>query len=175
MIEIPSPEQVALARRLYLGKIPVKAILAEAGIKLHTLYRCLSGDFPDGSGIAPAPIALRRAGVRICQRMGSRAALVTRMWKTAERQVEEIEKRLKAAGLELAERESNARTLATVAKTLRELSAFDEARKTKTRGAPDDDDERSAPRNIDDLRRALAEKLEAFAAGTADSVSGDAE
>ena len=58
MIEIPSPEQVALARRLYLGKIPVKAILAEAGIKLHTLYRCLAGDFPDGSRIAPTRIAL---------------------------------------------------------------------------------------------------------------------
>jgi hypothetical protein len=165
MIEIPSPEQVALARRLYLGKIPVKAILAEAGIKLHTLYRCLSGDFPDGSGIAPAPIALRRAGVRICQRMGSRAALVTRMWKTAERQVEEIEKRLKAAGLELAERESNARTLATVAKTLRELSAFDEASKPgkSKKPTPDDDsDDDPVPRDINDFRRELARRIDAL-------------
>ena len=66
--------------------------------------------------------------MRVRHRMGSRAALVSRMWRTAERQVEEIEDRLAVAGLELAERESNARTLAIVAKTLRELAAVDEAR-----------------------------------------------
>ena len=70
--------------------------------------------------------AVRR---RVRHRAGSRAALVARMWRTAERQVEEIEDRLAAAGIELAERESNARTLAVVAKTLRELAAVDEARR----------------------------------------------
>ena len=62
------------------------------------------------------------------------------MWRTAERQVEEIEDRLQAAGLELAERESNARTLAIVAKTLRELAAVDEARsRARARAQPKDD------------------------------------
>ena len=57
------------------------------------------------------------------------------MWRTAERQVEEIEDRLAVAGLELAERESNARMLAIVAKTLRELAAVDE----KARGKEGDE------------------------------------
>ena len=174
MADSPTPERVALARRRYIERVPVRAICAEAAIKLGTLYRCLNGDFDDGTGIKPAPIPLRHAGVRVRQRMGSRAALVARMWRTAERQVEEIEDRLKSAGLELAERESNARTLAIVAKTLRELSAFDEARKPRGRRAPDDDHD-ELPRNVDELRRSLAQKLEAFVAGSADSLPGDAQ
>jgi hypothetical protein len=170
---IPTPETVALVRCRYLEHVPVNDILAEAGIKLGTLYRCLEGRFPDGSGIAPAPIARRRAGVRVRQRMGTRAALVARMWRTAERQVEEIEDRLKTAGLELAERESNARTLAVVARTLRELAAVDDAKRAGGKGASKDDNDDAVPRNIDDLRRTLAEKLEAIVAGAAGSVSGE--
>ena len=88
MTEIPTPEQVALARRGYIERVPVRTILAEVAIKLGTLYRCIDGEFPDGSGIAPAPLPRRYAGVRVRHRMGSRAALVARMWRTAERQVE---------------------------------------------------------------------------------------
>jgi hypothetical protein len=94
------------------------------------------------------------------------------MWRTAERQVGEIEERLKAAGIELAERESNARTLAIVAKTLRELAAYDEAQ-ARAKQPPKDDD--AAPRNIEELRRALARKLEAFVARSEDGISGDAD
>jgi hypothetical protein len=175
MIVIPTPEQVALARRRYFERAPVKEILAEAGIKLGTLYRCLAGDFPDGSGVEPAAIELRRRGVRVRHRLGSRAALVARIWRTAERQVEEIEDRLKAAGLELAERESNARTLAIVAKMLRELAAVDDAKNTRGKGASRGNNDDDVPRNIDDLRRALAQKLESFVAGQSGAVPGDAE
>ena len=64
MTEAPTPERVALARRLYRERMPVRAILATAGIgSLGTLYRCLDGDFPDGTGVKPAPIARRHAGV----------------------------------------------------------------------------------------------------------------
>lgn len=165
MAETPTPEVVALARRLYADKETVKGILARTGLSPHTFYRCLDGDFPDGSGIEPAKIPLRRAGVRIYQRLGSRAALVRRMWKTAERQVSEIERRLKAAGLELAEHESNARTLAVVAKTLRELSAVDEdprPRKDKKPPPDEDTDDDPVPRDIDEFRRELARRINAL-------------
>ena len=165
MAETPTPDVVALVRRRYAEGALVKAILAETGITLGMLYRCLAGHFPDGSGIKPARIPLRRAGVRIRQRLGSRAALVTRMWRTAERQVEEIEDRLKAAGLELAERESNARTLAIVAKTLRELAAVDEAekpRKGKKQPSDDDIDDDPVPRDINEFRRELARRINAL-------------
>jgi AcrR family transcriptional regulator len=173
MTETPTPERVALARRRYLEDAPVRAICAEAGFSLGTLYRCLAGHFPDGSGIAPAAIALRSTGTRPPRRKSGRAALVARMWRTAERQVEEIEQRLKAAGLELTERESNARTLAIVAKTLRELVSLDHANNAGAKEAVKDNDATAVPRNVDELRRALARKLDAFVAGRAARVPGD--
>ena len=92
------------------------------------------------------------------------------MWRTAERQVGEIEDRLKVAGLELAERESNTRMFAIVARTLRELSAVDEAEKARGREASKDNNDDAPPRNIDELRSALADKLAAFVARTGDAV-----
>jgi hypothetical protein len=176
MFETPTPEQVALARGLYVEGEPVKAIVAKAGLRsLGILYRCLNGDFPDGSGIEPVPITLRRSGVRIRQRIGSRGALVARMWRTAERQVEEIEDRLKTAGVKLDECESNARTLAIVAKTLRELSAVDAAEMKRGKQAPKENNDSGVPRNIEELRRALTEKVEGFVAGGCPTIGRDAE
>jgi len=184
MADAPTPEQVALARRLYRDGESVKAILAATRLSRPAFYRCLAGDFPDGSGRKRKPIPLRRAGKPRAGRSGagrsSRGGLIARMWRTAERQVGEIEKRLADSGLERAERESGARTLAVVAKTLRDLAAFDEegrARGNGPRGQETlkDDDDESVPRNIEDLRRALAQKLDAFVAGRADRVPDDAE
>ena len=162
IVAAPTPDVVAQVRRLYAEGEPVKDDPGRTGIKTLNLYRCLDGRYPDGSGIKPARSRSAAQGVHVRHRMGSRAALVARMWRTAERQVEEIEDRLKAAGIALDERESNARTLAIVAKTLRELSAVDEAAdKSRRKGRkqlPDDDSDDEPPRNIDDLRRELARK-----------------
>jgi hypothetical protein len=175
MAIIPTPAVVAQVRRRYAEGATVNAIAAETGLKnLDIFYRCLEGEYPDGSGVTPVPIPRRRPGLRVRHRAGSRASLVSRMWRTAERQVEEIEDRLAVAGLALAERESNARTLAIVAKTLRELSAVDEARKSRGKEPSKDNDDDAPPRNIEDLRRALAQKLEAFVAGAADAVPDEA-
>jgi hypothetical protein len=164
---------VALVRRLYAEGVTVNQIVAQSGVRnLNIFYRCVAGLYPDGSGVKPAPIPQRRPGVRVRHRGGSRAALVTRMWRTAERQVEEIEDRLAVAGLKPAERESNARMFAIVARTLRDLSAVDDKTKSKNSEKVNDDD--APPRNIDDLRRQLAEKLESFVARTVDAVPDDA-
>jgi hypothetical protein len=166
MAYIPPPETVALVRRRYAEGAAVNAIAAETGLKnLSIFYRCLAGFYPDGSGVKPASIPRRRAGVRVRHRKGSRAALVARMWRTAERQVEEIEDRLAVAGLELAERERNGRMLAVVAKTLRELAAVDDAdkpRNGKQRPTDDDDDDDPVPRDVDEFRRELARRIDAL-------------
>jgi hypothetical protein len=165
MADIPTPDVVALLRRRYLEGAAVKTISIETGVRnLDIFYRCLAGEFDDGSGVTPAPIPKRRPGQRMRGRNASREALVARLWRTAERQVEEIETRLKAAGLDLAERESNARTLAIVVKTLRELAAFDEARKLRGKGrkAPDDDDDDAMPRDMDRFRTELAQRINAL-------------
>lgn len=170
MADFPTPAQVAQVRARYLAGDTVKSIAADTGIKsADVLYRCLHGDFDDGSGVPLAPIKRRRAGVRIFGRKGSRRAIVARMWCAAERQVEHIEERLKSEGLDPGERESNARTLATLARTLRDLSTFDEQPR-KAKRANDNEHDQPLPRNVDELRRSLAEKLEAFVARTADRV-----
>jgi hypothetical protein len=166
MAFIPPQDVVALVRRLYAEGATINAIIAASGIKnLSTLYGCTDGAYPDGSGVKPEPIPRRRIGVQVRHRKGSRAALVTRMWRTAERQVEEIEERLAVAGLPLAERESNARTLAVVAKTLRELAAVDEAeqsRKGRKQPADDNIDDDPVPRDINEFRRELARRINAL-------------
>ena len=177
MVYTPPPDVVALVRRRYAEGALVTAIVAESGIKnLHIIYRCVAGRYPDGSGVEPAPIPQRRPGVPVRHRQGSRAALVARMWRTAERQVEEIEDCLKAAGLELAERESNARTLAVVAKTLRELAAVDEAeieRNGKQQPPDDNIDDDPVPRDIDEFRRELARRINALVDGRTGAGGGE--
>lgn len=187
MADIPTPEQAALARRLYRQGASLKTILADTRLTRAAVYRCLAGDYPDGSGVAPAPIPLRHARARAARDKTSRqttgrAALIARMWRAAERQVDEIEQRFESLGLGRGEREGegNARTLAVVAKTLRDLAAFDEAGKARDRRlrgneAPKDDNDEAVPRNIEDLRRALARKLDAFVAGRQNSIPGDPE
>jgi hypothetical protein len=175
MASAPTPDVVALVRRRYQDGAPVRQIVAETGVKnLTAVYRCIAGIYPDDSGTKPAPIPQRRKGVRARGSMGGREALVARMWRTAEQQVGEIEDRLAAAGLQVAERESNARTLAIVAKTLRDLTAVDEAKRTRDKEASNSDND-APPRDIEELRRALAEKLARFAAGATAPVPGRPE
>ena len=57
-----------------------------------------------------------------------RAELVRRLWQAADGQVKQLERRL-AATLAPAERERDARTMAVLVKTLRELTALDAARR----------------------------------------------
>jgi hypothetical protein len=173
MAEIPTPETVALVRRRYREDATLREISAESGVtSQHIIYRCLAGEFPDGSGELLDAIPLRRPG-RTLHR-GSRASLVARMWHAAERQVADIEERMVAAGLEPAERESNTRMLAVVARTLRELNAVVEAKRTRKDTTRNGDDE-SPPRNIEELRQALAQKLEVFVARAADDIPDDTE
>jgi hypothetical protein len=82
--------------------------------------------------------------------------------------VREIEDRMRArasggeAG-EPAERERDARMLAVLVKTLRELAALDESHKDAARAVqadPTDDD--PVPRDIDEFRRELARRIQAF-------------
>jgi hypothetical protein len=104
----------------------------------------------------------------------ARMALVNRLWRAAEGQVREIEDRLFAREHDGAEagdtsaRERDARMLAVLVKTLRELAALDQANdpaaNSNAAGAaqaePEDDD--PVPRDIDEFRRELARRIQTF-------------
>jgi hypothetical protein len=160
MTKTPSPTVVALVRRRYLEGATIDLIRAESGLKsTEKVYRCIDGEYDDGSGVKPAPIARRR----LCARVGDgRAALVARLWRAAERQVREVEARINAIGLQPAEREGNARTMAVVVKTLRDLAAFDAAQRKQ---GPESEDDDPVPRDIDEFRRELARRIRAIVEG----------
>lgn len=157
----PAPDKVALLRRRYAERAPISAIQAETGIwPIATFYQCVDGRYDDGSGAAlPLPaLPRRRPGAQMTSTSTRRLALVSRIWRSAEQQVGQIEERLARSGLKSDERD--ARSLAILVRTLRELSEFEKRRSASTK--PKAEDERPIPRNVEDLRRELAKKMDAL-------------
>lgn len=92
-----------------------------------------------------------------------RAALVARLWRTADRQVGEIETRLIEAGGDPASLERDAKTLAVLARTVRDLVALDQDMQAMAK-AREPDDAASDPRDFDDFRRRIAARMAELAA-----------
>ena len=148
------------------GDKPVAQIAFENGMSEDRLYYWVDGGPPTGELHMP-PIPRRRGGVaRIGRRRrlrGDRVSVVRRLWRTAEAQVRDIENRLMQDKQPPDERERDARTMAVLVKTLRELATLDEtqpdnAASTTQRTGEDDE----VPRDIDEFRRALARRMQAF-------------
>jgi hypothetical protein len=153
MTEIP--DAASRARQMYADGAPVKDIIAATGLTQAVVYRWL-----DGGGVLPA-VPRRYAGRARPRRKRGRAATIECIRRAADKQVREISERLAEDGVPLSEREQRTRSLAVLAKTMRELIALDtaeaEAKKLQTRA---DDD--SIPRDIDELRRELTRRLNAL-------------
>lgn len=132
-------------------------------------------DIPEAETLPPREMA--SSPLRV-----TRTRVVSRLWRAAERQVNEIEARLTSGIGQEAELERDAKTLAIIAKTVRDLVAID-AEKRSTRKpretarkhdentpSPDcpgqdalrDDD---APRDLDAFRRELARRLDQLRQG----------
>ena len=167
----PSPEIIAKARQAYIDGASARDICRDYEMSLHTLYVWLDGGPADFKPRLPAIPRRRDGAQRVPQRIrGDRDAIVKRMWRTAERQVREIEQRLAVAGQEPAERERDARMMAVLVKTLAELSALDGCqKKSGARGAakssPEPETDSDAQRDLSDFRRELATRIAALADG----------
>ena len=161
------PETVALVRRRYAEGVPVAAIQAESGLAANgTFYQCLDDLLDDGSGTElPLPQLPRRCeglgGMRSASRRG---ALVARIWRNAEQQVEKIEARIAQSEFAPKVVERDARALAVLVRTLRELSAFAEMRKpsAKKEAKPEPEHDDPPPRDLDELRRELARRMQSL-------------
>jgi hypothetical protein len=107
-------------------------------------------------------LAARNGGAEPAQ---ARAALTARIQAAVEREIEAVERLLTALGAsEPAETEGTARTLASLARTLRELVHLDTS--------PPEPVDEQPPRDLDELRRALAQRLDELIA-EAKTVSPD--
>jgi hypothetical protein len=97
-----------------------------------------------------------------------RAAVVQKLWESAERQVVDLHGRVMSAGLDADERERDGRVLAVMVKTMRELAALDEA----TLASHDDASEQGDRRDIDEFRRELARRIDALVAAQPGEAEG---
>lgn len=153
----PTPDTITLARQRYLEGAPLAAILAETNMSLGTLYLWLDGG-PESEPRLP-PLPRRRSVLKRRQHLAaSRVSLIARLWRTAERQVRDIEDRVRLAVQEPEERERDARVLAITVKMLRDLSALQDGDEEEP-AAHDD-----SPDSIDNFRRELARRIQGIIA-----------
>lgn len=109
-----------------------------------------------------------------------RKAVVTRLWRAAQRQLDAHEARLEELPKGAAATESEAKALAVLARTVRELVALDAASPGREDKANDDLSPAAGLRHVAELRKELARRLEVLAAGETDPavaatpVDGDA-
>jgi hypothetical protein len=100
----------------------------------------------------------------------TRATLVDRLWRAADRQAAEIEARLASDEAADKDRERDARTLAVLARTVRELMAIDGKQDKPSRETEQDD---PMPRDLDALRDALAARIGQLRAERTEGTAAD--
>jgi len=168
------PKAADTARRMYANGVAVPKILKATRLKRAALYLWIDGGPAKPDGSTPEnPLPRRsRTGRKSDYRPKSdhrpeadhrptsdRSSVIQRLWHAADMQVREIETRLGHEGQEAADRDRDARSLAVLARTLKELRAFDQTKPAASKaGVTPDSDEH--PRDLDELRRSLASKLE---------------
>jgi len=157
MAEI-SDEAGTRARQMYADDETIAAIRSRTKLTLEGIYYWVDG----AEGRLP-PLPRRAISGRRLGKRSSPEAMIRRMMRAAERQLADVELRLPPHGVEAAEPERNARTLAVVVRTIRDLSALDETQRKLSGGRNKSNDE-ALPRNVDDLRRSLLSKLETLVA-----------
>jgi hypothetical protein len=173
MIKKLSPDQIAGIRQPYADGVALNAIAEEFGVTNSTIsYWADGGPAKGAAQLTPLARRKRGPGKRVTLR-GGRRATINRLWRTAAHQVRDIEERLESEGQPPDERERDARMLAILSKTLRELATFDLAYLEKSKkDAPRDDDD-AVPADIDDLRRELARRVDLIRQrGSADGGAG---
>jgi hypothetical protein len=145
------------ARQMYADGALVDDILAETRLSLHALYRAIEAH--DGLPALPKRRIVRHARISA----GDRVSVIARIMRSSERQVAEIEKRI---GTDNDKGEKDARTLALISRTMRELTAIEMMNKTLNtpEPAPPEDDQDRPPDDIDEFRAELTRRIQSIIA-----------
>lgn len=171
-------EKIAEARQLYERTlVPMDDIAALLGFSRRTLtsrvkewgwkkrdtgaQQVMSARRSAAGSLLVVPITNPRKGAgEVPQSPEARMALAERIQAVAEREIAAVEQILATLGAsDSSETEAAARTLASLARTLRELVHLDASQTT-----PEPVDDEPLPRDLDELRRALARRLDALVA-----------
>ena len=173
-IEI-APERIADGRRLYETTLtPVADIAAMMGISRRTLERRIAGwgwtprsaprHATDRALVAVAPavptVSGDAGGAVHPGSPAARLALAARIHNTVARGLDAVDRVLDKVGpADEGGAERSARTLAAVARTLREIAPLT---KPDEGTPPDDADDDPVPRDLDEFRRELARRIRGF-------------
>ncbi|MFC5419644.1 hypothetical protein ACFPOB_08720 [Bosea eneae] len=109
---------------------------------------------------APALPAAKRKPAR----SGGRKTVIGKLWKAAQTQLEAHEAHLAELPAGTAASETDAKTLATLARTVRELVALDSAAAGEGGKSEDEPSPAEGLRRVDELRSELGRRLAALAA-----------
>jgi hypothetical protein len=110
----------------------------------------------ESDDVAPAkPVAKRKRTPR-----GGRTAVISKLWKAAQTQLASHEAHLAELPAGTAASEADAKTLATLARTVRELVALDSAAAGEGGQSEDDPSPAEGLRRVAELRRELARRME---------------
>ena len=109
----------------------------------------------DSDDSAPAPPAARRKPAP-----RGRKAVIGKLWKAAQTQLEAHEAHLAELPAGTAASEADAKTLATLARTVRELVALDSAAAGEGGKPEDEPSPAEGLRRVEELRKELARRME---------------
>lgn len=105
----------------------------------------------------------------------SRKAVVSQLWRAAKRQIDTHEEHLADLPKGTTASEADAKALAVLARTVRELVAIEEPQAARKDKHPDEPSAADDLRHVAQLRQDLARRLEALAAQDAGETSQEAD
>lgn len=180
------PVWAAAARTAYLAGTPVSQLEKAYGVSASTLYGWIDRVITADGGFVEAPVPRRRpfAGAAGGISRAGRATLVRRLWRAADAQMSQLERRIAALDPAAPPGDAEAKALGLIARIVRELVALDAAQGAgEARVSREDPDheqpltaagrEREAAR-IAQLRAEIARRLAgADDAGAAEAAGDD--
>jgi len=163
MDEANSPDWTAVRVAYEAGAATVEDICRKHSVSPSAFYRKRKAE--GWTPRRPTAEAPATEASEIDRRRRRRRGLVSRLFEALERQMREIESRIdgEAGERSAAGRERDARTLASLVRTLEKLLGLDTGS-----GGDATEREGAAHRDIEGLRRALAERIERLASSRAD-------
>lgn len=165
------PAAAIRAREMYASGSSNAAIFEETGLRGYTLYRWLDGGPKLNGKRLLEPLTRQKIATRGKTRDAEYENLVAEIVSTARTGVGQIRTRMDASGMKsIEENQDAAAALAVYARVATELRARKnaaEAEGKSVRKPSKKVNDDPVPRNIDELRRQLADKIDRLRAGAA--------
>ena len=132
---------------------------------------------PTKSSPPPAKTPARKAVSRVKKNQSSDAAVIDRVWRAVERELNDIENIFHAGDVPQnhTDAERRVRTLAALSRTLNQIVKLRDQDRLRSGGKAKHVDDDAIPRDLDEFRRELSRRLEQMVGATATVSDGGDE